>query len=84
MELGNGGGATEHADADPAQQTPTGAADHAMAHVLLQQADLPNLQRANRRVMETLRDEARRMLNWLTEQEDENEPYDLTGANWQN
>ena len=81
MELGNGGGATEHADADPAQQTPTGAAEHAMAHDLLQRADLANLQTANRDGRERLHDEARWMLNLLAEQEDENEPYDLTGAN---
>ena len=34
-------GAAEHADADPAQENPAGAAEHAVVHVLLQQADLP-------------------------------------------
>ena len=83
MELGNGGGATEHADADPAQENPAGAAEHAVVPVLLQQGDLPDLQWDNWRNRESLHDEARQLLNWLTRPL-ANEPFDLTGANWPN
>ena len=69
MELGNEGGATYHADADPSQENPAGAAEHALVHVLLRQADLPALQAQNQRNRQPLHDEARGWLNWLTRQD---------------
>ena len=66
MEFGNAGGATEHADADPSQEDTAGAAEHALVHVLLQQADLPALQSQNRHNRQPLHDEARSWLTWLT------------------
>ena len=69
MELGNEGGATEHADADPSQENPAGAAEHALVHVLSRQADLPALQAQNQHNRQPLHDEARAWLNWLTRQD---------------
>ena len=69
MELGNEGGATGHADADPSQENPAGAAKHALVHVLLRPADLPALQSQNRHNRQPLHDEARSWLNWLTRQD---------------
>ena len=69
MELGNEGGATDHADADPSQENPAGAAEHALVHVLLRQADLPALQAQNQHNRQPLHDEARAWLNWLTRQD---------------
>ena len=75
--------ATGHADADPAQNNPAGAAEHALVHVLLQQADLPNLQGNNRRNRASLHDEARDWLNRLI-RENPAESVDLTNVwpNW--
>ena len=60
-----------------------GAAEHALVHVLLRQADLPALQSHNRRNRHSLHDEARNWLNWLTRQ-DPDESVDLTDLwpNW--
>ena len=93
MERGNEGGAIEHADADSAQNNPPGAgehavvhvlgaAEHAVVHVLLRPADLPDLQRDNRRNKQSLHDEARELLNLLTRRHTL-EPVDLNDL-WPN
>ena len=66
----------EHADADPAQNNPAVAAEHALVNVLLQQAVLADLQWKCRRNRLALHDEAPELLQWPIKEEPD-DPVDL-------